>query len=150
MNRIEQMRADIIAELANVTTTNGYRTTIAKTATTLLYIDSIDVMPAVSVLLGDENLTAQDTTRQTWNSDLEVILLGYCMRTDAESLLHDLKRIAGKVSTKYSTQNNDRWFIAGKSPLFKVMRDMDARDERVFVSVGINARIFAQNSTFTN
>ena len=160
MDRIEQMRSDLKAELLGVVTVAaGYRTTIADVQFTLLDMNSLgalvnvdtgEALPVVSIILGDEGLTPKDTQRLFWNSDLEVVLLVYCRQGHQELVIHDLKRVIGSISTKYVSTADHRWFLNGTPSEFRVTRDMESREEKIWCSIGLNVRILGQNNTFVN
>ena len=150
ISAVEQMQADVIAAVQTISTSASptpFRNDLpsANVFTIFKDIETLgDQIPAVSVLIWDEDLLSSDTNRQIWNSDVNVELLGYIRLNIAEGLIHDLKRIAAGIClTKVNA--TDSWFI--KRPEIHCRRDVLQDSNLGWVSVSFKATVYRQGPT---
>lgn len=147
----ESVQDALVTACQGITAAADYRTTVQNVYEYFKDPDAVNALPSVAVLLGAEKMISQDTTKAVWNTQMDVMLLGYTRNDAAEALLHDLKRVAVAQSLANLTGAAPRWQIltnaSGQAEL--VISRVPWEDEgKVLVSVAFTVRIFSQTATF--
>jgi hypothetical protein len=162
-SRVEDARDAIIAELQNISTTNGYRTTPNQVINAIRPLDAVRTFPEIGVEIGDEVIVPKDDNRGVFDSEVDVHIVGICeANTDtgddndnlgdaAEALLHDIKRIVGSLTLQWVNRSPNRWHINRKRPIacFRVM-GLGPRRTKGMVGVTFQIQIRAQDEQFAD
>jgi len=163
---VEKVVADLITLFKGITTGAGYRNTVTKVVDVLLPDDKVSSAdtPIISVLVGFESMESPDTVHKTFDSYLEVNVLGYVSATEnvdgtsnlftaAESLLHDMKKILAGFVLAHLNDSSKRYDVMlDKHDGERIVADrvMDVGQQKGIVALGFKVRIFAQDSSFGN
>ena len=145
LSTVEEVQNDLVAECLAIQQANGYRSNVQQVAKVFLDINSLTEFPVVSVILGREGMRAGDSARTAWDSRPVVYFIGYAHRSDLETLLHDLKRVAVKVSLEHVAvvAPQSRWMVDAQE--ITVGRDVMSTEEKSWVSVSFTVKVPAQD-----
>ncbi len=152
ISRVEEMQDDLIALVATINNTTTFRVKVNETFEKFVDISSVENMPAVAVVLGDEtfqgtgNKHGDRWLRHIFDSYVNVSFIGYCMQSDAEALLHELKKIVATNAIANVNDSTNKWYIVGEP--MTVYRDPFPNERgRVHVGVAFLVRVLAQVKT---
>jgi hypothetical protein len=162
-SRSEDALDSIIAELQNISTTNGYRTSPNQVVNAIRPLDQVRTFPEIGVELGDEVIQPIDDFKTVFDSFIDVHIVGICEAyTDTgddnvnlgdagEALLHDIKRIVGSLTLQWVNRSPNRWHINRKRPItcFRVM-GLGPRRTKGMVGVTFQIQIHAQDEQFAD
>jgi len=141
----EDMRDDWVA-LVQAIHPSTYRSNVQDVYTTWKNIEQLSRWPSVCVLMGSEKLVTKDTSATRWQSEIDMMLLGYAKQSDLEALAHDLKRIVCANLQTHIT-GSDRYRVMRERPIV-LTRSLIPDHDVYWISVQFQVELLAQATSF--
>jgi hypothetical protein len=166
---VEVASDDLLAELRTISKENGYRNDIKGISRTFIPIEQVTDFPHVMCLFNNGYVESINDPRITFDEHVEVFLSGYvsgeAVSVDAdsplwvagESLVHDFKKLAAKLISKYLNSRLHKWNIEGKPGsqkgymnIFQIQRQLPVYQQKSkgAVEMSFMIHIRGENGTF--
>jgi hypothetical protein len=153
ISSVEEMRDYVIAQTKTIIPDNAYRSNVGENVITYFAeVKNITHFPTVAILLGTENVKSDDANASVWESNIDVMFIGYVKVEDCEPLIHDIKRlIAGMILSNANVPEN-RWVVNATEMgdgMLRIGRYFLAGAKTGFCSVTMQVKVMNQDSTFS-